>query len=67
MMRLRIVMSPTGAIWRCLVSASIRKFCGQAALIAAIIFGGLIMGALTPAYSSEGQATAGGADVTAAP
>jgi hypothetical protein len=36
-----------------LVSASIRKVCGQAALIAAIIFGGLVMGALTPAYSSE--------------
>jgi hypothetical protein len=35
------------------VSASIRKFCGQAALIAAIIFGGLVMGALTPAFSSE--------------
>ncbi len=35
------------------MSASIRKFCGQAALIAAIIFGGLVMGALTPAYSSD--------------
>jgi len=40
------------------VSASIRKFCGQAALIAVIIFGGLVMGALTPAYSSA-SATAG--------
>jgi hypothetical protein len=47
-----------------LVSASIRKFCGQAALIAVIIFGGLVMGALTPAYSSESQ-TAG--DDTGAP
>jgi len=36
-----------------LVPASIRKFCGQAALIAVIIFGGLVMGALTPAYSSD--------------
>jgi hypothetical protein len=41
------------------MSASIRKVCGQAALIAAIIFGGLVMGALTPAFSSEaGAATA---------
>jgi len=41
-----------------LVSASIRKFCGQAALIATIIAGGLVMGALTPAYSSEAPTTA---------
>jgi hypothetical protein len=47
-----------------LVSASIRKFCGQAALIAVIIFGGLVMGALTPAYSSESP-LAGGADAGA--
>ncbi len=40
------------------MSASIRKFFSQAALIAVIIFGGLVMGALTPAYSSE-AATAG--------
>ncbi len=33
--------------------ASIRKFCGQAALIALIIAGGLVMGALTPAYSHD--------------
>jgi len=51
-----------------LVSASIRKFCGQAALIAAIIFGGLVMGALTPAYSDEPPTTAGaGGGDTAAP
>ncbi len=66
-MRLRIVASPTGAIWRCLVSASIRKFCGQAALIAAIIFGGLVMGALTPAYSDDVTGAAGGVGHTAAP
>jgi hypothetical protein len=48
-----------------LVSASIRKFCGQAALIATIIFGGLVMGALTPAYSSESAAA--DASATAAP
>ncbi len=46
------------------MSASIRKFCGQAALIAVIIFGGLVMGALTPAYSSESP-LAGGADAGA--
>jgi hypothetical protein len=40
-----------------LVSASIRKFCCRATLIAAIIAGGLVMGALTPAYSN-GTATA---------
>jgi len=50
------------------VSASIRKFCSQAALIAVIIFGGLVMGALTPAYSSEAATAAGGGgDTTAAP
>jgi len=47
-----------------LVSASIRKFCSQAALIVAIIFGGLVMGALTPAYSSE-SAAAGVSDAGA--
>jgi hypothetical protein len=47
------------------VSASIRKFCGQAALIAAIIAGGLVMGALTPAYSSDGTG-AGAATSSAA-
>ncbi len=66
-MRPRIVVSPTGAIWRCLVSASIRKFCGQAALIAVIIFGGLVMGALTPAYSDETPTTGTGGGDTAAP
>jgi hypothetical protein len=50
-----------------LVSASIRKFCGQAALIAAIIFGGLVMGALTPAYSDDVTGAAGGVGHTAAP
>jgi hypothetical protein len=50
-----------------LVSASIRKFCGQAALIAVIIFGGLVMGALTPAYSSEAATAGVGAGDTAAP
>jgi len=29
-----------------LASASIRKFCGQAALTAVIVFGGLVMGAV---------------------
>jgi hypothetical protein len=48
-----------------LLSASIRKFCGQAALIAAIIFGGLVMGALTPAYSSEAATAADHAGATA--
>ena len=46
------------------MSASIRKFCGQAALVVAIIVGGLIMGALTPAYSSDGAGA--GAAVAAA-
>jgi hypothetical protein len=50
-----------------LVSASIRKFCGQAALIAVIIFGGLVMGALTPAYSDETPTTGAGGGDTAAP
>jgi len=48
------------------VPASIRKVCGQAALIAVIIFGGLVMGALTPAYSDETPtAGAGGGDTAA--
>ncbi len=41
--------------------ASIRKFCGQAALIALIIAGGLVMGALTPAYSHDDGRTSGDA------
>jgi hypothetical protein len=49
-----------------LVFASIGKFCGQAAMIAAIIFGGLVMGALTPAYSSETSTAGVGAGDTAA-
>jgi hypothetical protein len=49
------------------VSASIRKFCGQAALIAVIIFGGLVMGALTPAYSSDAQSAGADTGAMAAP
>jgi len=50
------------------VSASIRKVCGQAALIAVIIAGGLFMGALTPAYSSDAsQAREAGPGVSYTP
>ncbi len=49
------------------MSASISKFCGQAALIAVIIFGGLVMGALTPAYSSDATTVAADTGTTTAP
>jgi hypothetical protein len=59
MLRPWIAASTTGLIWRCSVSASIAKFCGRAALIVAIIFGGLVIGALTPGYASEAATTVG--------
>jgi hypothetical protein len=50
-----------------LASASIRKFCGQAALTAVIVFGGLVMGAVTPAYSDETSTAGAGGGDSAAP